>query len=121
MKIQMIIAGIIRVRGCLCWAKFPRDVKVNTSYHLYQGEADDDDELGVLSLSLLILSLSLASTQNGDTGGVPESCSICFDDYAQDQQLRVLPCFHKFHRHCIEKWLSEKQTCPVCQKSIVST
>lgn len=52
MIIQMIIAGIIRVRGCLCWAKFPRDVKANTSYHLYQGEAGgDDDELGVLSLS----------------------------------------------------------------------
>ena len=53
MIIQMTLAGIIRVRGCLCWAKFPRDVKVNTSYHLYQGEAgdDDDDELGVLFLS----------------------------------------------------------------------
>ena len=53
MIIQMIIAGIIRVRGCLCWAKFPRDVKANTSYHLYKGQAgdDDDDELGVLFLS----------------------------------------------------------------------
>ena len=61
MKIQMIIAGIIRVRGCLCWAKFPRDVKANTSYHLYQGEAgddDDDDELGVLFLSPFLSFLS---------------------------------------------------------------
>ncbi|XP_011406651.1 PREDICTED: E3 ubiquitin-protein ligase RLIM-like [Amphimedon queenslandica] len=66
--------------------------------------------------------LTRVTTYDKSEGGgdMSRSCSICFDEYVQDQQLRVLPCFHKFHRHCIEKWLSEKPTCPVCLKNIVS-
>ncbi len=46
------------------------------------------------------------------------SCRICFDDYEEGDELRVLPCFHRFHSSCSFDWLSRKKTCPLCATSI---
>lgn len=46
------------------------------------------------------------------------SCRICFDDYVEGDELRVLPCFHRFHSSCSFDWLSRKKTCPLCATSI---
>lgn len=44
------------------------------------------------------------------------SCSICLDDYAPGEQVRVLPCGHTFHGSCIFPWLTERSpTCPLCK------
>lgn len=43
-------------------------------------------------------------------------CSICTDDFEQGQDLRVLPCNHKFHPACIDPWLlNVSGTCPLCR------
>jgi hypothetical protein len=46
------------------------------------------------------------------------SCRICFEDYVDGDELRVLPCFHRFHTGCSFDWLSRKKTCPLCMTSI---
>ena len=46
------------------------------------------------------------------------SCRICFEDYVDGDELRVLPCFHRFHAGCSFDWLSRKKTCPLCMTSI---
>jgi hypothetical protein len=46
------------------------------------------------------------------------SCVICCDMFVDGQQLRCLPCFHSFHRYCIDKWLYNKRTCPICLKNV---
>lgn len=33
-------------------------------------------------------------------------CSICREDFQQGDQLRVLPCLHKYHAFCIDEWLA---------------
>ncbi|GAB7357078.1 hypothetical protein MBLNU459_g7892t1 [Dothideomycetes sp. NU459] len=43
-------------------------------------------------------------------------CSICTDDFETGQDLRVLPCDHKFHPACIDPWLlNVSGTCPLCR------
>ena len=43
-------------------------------------------------------------------------CSICTDDFETGQDLRVLPCDHKFHPACIDPWLlNVSSTCPLCR------
>ncbi|KAK6001885.1 hypothetical protein QM012_002375 [Aureobasidium pullulans] len=43
-------------------------------------------------------------------------CSICTDDFEMGQDLRVLPCDHKFHPACIDPWLlNVSSTCPLCR------
>lgn len=44
------------------------------------------------------------------------SCSICISECESGEITRKLNCGHKFHRDCIDTWLSENITCPVCKK-----
>lgn len=46
------------------------------------------------------------------------SCIVCFDDFQVGEQVRVLPCGHRFHVRCIDPWLLLRAECPVCHKSI---
>ncbi|KAG9191572.1 hypothetical protein G6011_10306 [Alternaria panax] len=41
-------------------------------------------------------------------------CSICTEDFEKGQNLRVLPCDHKFHPECVDPWLlNVSGTCPL--------
>lgn len=48
-----------------------------------------------------------------------DSCSICLSSFVEDDVLRVLPCMHKYHCACIDKWLyKQSATCPICKASV---
>ncbi|MCJ1386151.1 hypothetical protein MMC17_009277 [Xylographa soralifera] len=65
----------------------------------------------------------------GHTGGSgeenPESgltCSVCTDEFIKGQNVRVLPCNHKFHPECIDPWLlNVSGTCPLCRVDLRPT
>jgi len=50
-----------------------------------------------------------------------EACSICIDEFEQDQTLRKLPCGHRFHIKCIDEWLKISNSCPNCKAEIPRT
>jgi len=49
------------------------------------------------------------------------SCMICLSDFETGETLKMLPCGHSFHGTCVDSWLLEKPTCPLCRASIGST
>lgn len=52
--------------------------------------------------------------------GEETACSICFDDYLAGDGLRVLPCGHRFHIECIDRWLrAQSSKCPLCNAQAV--
>ncbi|KAJ8266959.1 hypothetical protein GJAV_G00136620 [Gymnothorax javanicus] len=65
------------------------------------------------------------STRNYGQAGLEDelgrACSVCINEYAQGNKLRRLPCTHEFHIHCIDRWLSENNTCPICRQPVLST
>lgn len=44
-------------------------------------------------------------------------CSICKEDYLEDESIKLLECKHNFHKDCINIWLAIHSSCPVCRKS----
>ncbi|XP_061349791.1 NEP1-interacting protein 1-like [Gastrolobium bilobum] len=43
-------------------------------------------------------------------------CSICFQDFEDGEFVRILPkCGHFFHLDCIDKWLVQQGSCPMCR------
>ena len=47
------------------------------------------------------------------------SCAICIENHAAGDNVRILPCRHIFHKKCIDPWLYERQTCPICKYDIL--
>jgi len=43
-------------------------------------------------------------------------CSVCWDDFKLEEEVRQLRCEHMFHEDCIIPWLELHNTCPICRK-----
>ncbi|KAG2386575.1 hypothetical protein C9374_002319 [Naegleria lovaniensis] len=48
------------------------------------------------------------------------TCPICLCDYEDGDELRTLPCFHIFHKECIDNWLLQKKICAICKHEVDS-
>lgn len=78
-------------------------------------ELDEGQKQG--ASSELIDSLPLIVHSATETDG-QDSCVVCLSEFDVGQPLRQLPCGHKFHRECIDKWLARRQVCPSCLQDI---
>jgi hypothetical protein len=47
-----------------------------------------------------------------------DDCCICMDQMKKNTLVRILPCTHTFHARCADKWLKQKNSCPMCQRPI---
>ncbi|KAL2456973.1 E3 ubiquitin-protein ligase [Forsythia ovata] len=43
------------------------------------------------------------------------TCSVCLEQVNVGELIRSLPCLHQFHVNCIDPWLRQQGTCPVCK------
>ncbi|XP_021295308.1 E3 ubiquitin-protein ligase SDIR1 isoform X2 [Herrania umbratica] len=43
------------------------------------------------------------------------TCSVCLEQVSVGDLIRSLPCLHQFHASCIDPWLRQQGTCPVCK------
>ncbi|XP_005583885.3 E3 ubiquitin-protein ligase RNF43 isoform X1 [Macaca fascicularis] len=46
-------------------------------------------------------------------------CAICLEEFSEGQELRVISCLHEFHRNCVDPWLHQHRTCPLCMFNII--
>ncbi|EDS42258.1 potassium channel modulatory factor 1 [Culex quinquefasciatus] len=46
-------------------------------------------------------------------------CSVCFEQISADENKQLV-CGHVFHGNCINRWLRNKSTCPMCRKDVGS-
>ncbi len=45
-------------------------------------------------------------------------CSICLEKFEINDQCREIKCKHRFHKDCVDDWLSINCTCPICRYNI---
>ncbi|PIN09894.1 hypothetical protein CDL12_17519 [Handroanthus impetiginosus] len=59
-------------------------------------------------------------TYDSSSGGGSAECAICLTEYADGEELRVLPqCGHGFHLQCVDMWLESHSSCPSCRRNLV--
>ncbi|XP_074870113.1 E3 ubiquitin-protein ligase RNF43 [Carettochelys insculpta] len=46
-------------------------------------------------------------------------CAVCLEEFNEGQELRVISCSHEFHRECVDPWLQQHHTCPLCMFNII--
>ncbi|XP_066496144.1 E3 ubiquitin-protein ligase RNF128 [Tiliqua scincoides] len=65
--------------------------------------------------------LQLRTLKPGDkeTGSDGENCAVCIEVYKPNDVVRILTCNHLFHKNCIDPWLLEHRTCPMCKCDIL--
>jgi hypothetical protein len=62
--------------------------------------------------------LAPGAVVDGGNAAGQQCCLVCLEVFEEGQNVRLLPCFHQFHKDCVGKWLSIKADCPVCKVSI---
>ncbi|NXA07556.1 RF12A ligase, partial [Sapayoa aenigma] len=78
---------------------------------------DDDDQPRGLTKEQID---NLAMRNFGESDAL-KTCSVCITEYTEGNKLRKLPCSHEYHVHCIDRWLSENSTCPICRRAVLAS
>ena len=54
-------------------------------------------------------------------GEEAEVCAICLSELVDGVMVRQLPCSHGFHSGCVDLWLHQRNTCPLCVQHCMPT
>uniref|UniRef100_T1JDX2 RING-type domain-containing protein n=1 Tax=Strigamia maritima TaxID=126957 RepID=T1JDX2_STRMM len=105
------------------------------AWNLLFNDIDDDYE-GLLDLADLMGEVRQKGLTDAQIGQLPtrtvaneqvlkktpsgsrSRCHICMCDYEVGEEMRSLTCFHEFHSGCIDRWLRENATCPICRAEV---
>ncbi|XP_077388621.1 E3 ubiquitin-protein ligase RNF130 [Festucalex cinctus] len=65
--------------------------------------------------------LGTRTVKKGDKETDPDfnHCAVCIEAYQLNDVVRILPCKHVFHKTCVDPWLNEHYTCPMCKLNIL--
>ncbi|KAM9795213.1 E3 ubiquitin-protein ligase RLIM [Neosynchiropus ocellatus] len=83
--------------------------------HFFLLNDDDDDQPQGLTKE----QIDNLTMRNFGESDAMKTCSVCITEYAEGNKLRKLPCSHEYHVHCIDRWLSENSTCPICRRAVL--
>lgn len=73
-----------------------------------------DDEKNTFKNELLEITREVSPAINK----MEKECIICLEKFALSEKRTILPCLHDFHFACIEKWLKNHKTCPMCKRDV---
>nr|XP_025884574.1 probable E3 ubiquitin-protein ligase ZFP1 [Solanum lycopersicum] len=65
-------------------------------------------------MNRVMYQLTEISTSDEDT------CSICLDYYSDGQIIGSTDCHHTFHFDCINQWLMQVNSCPICRRTALA-
>ncbi|XP_016418242.1 RING finger protein 150-like [Sinocyclocheilus rhinocerous] len=68
-----------------------------------------------------ISQLQVRTIRKGDqeTESDFDNCAVCIEGYKANDVVRILPCRHLFHKGCVDPWLVDHRTCPMCKMNIL--
>ena len=102
------------------------DNSFNINFHIFNGEEDgnnniqnNDEILRSLPVFKIDEKFMEVSQKEENKNEQFQKCVICMEKYEINDEVKTLPCFHLFHKSCIDQWLkSGNDTCPICKNKI---
>lgn len=46
------------------------------------------------------------------------SCSVCLEEFKDNETISKTSCNHMFHKNCLETWLNTNTKCPFCRNTL---
>ena len=78
----------------------------------------DDDSLFRSGLSLSQIN-EVTTIEYLESASEEFECSICQDKVTSGVYRKLNGCSHKFHIQCIDNWLENHSTCPICRQELL--
>ncbi|KAK5603800.1 hypothetical protein CRENBAI_000949 [Crenichthys baileyi] len=93
---------------------FIQKIRYSSSHHRSQRRLGD-------AAKKAIGKLTTRTVKKGDKETDPDfnHCAVCIEAYQLNDVVRILPCKHVFHKVCVDPWLNEHCTCPMCKLNIL--
>ncbi|CDW85266.1 e3 ubiquitin-protein ligase rnf13 [Stylonychia lemnae] len=110
--ICLIVVSIVmcKVKGFLCFKKPIAEI------------IRDQEERLARRWRLIDLKLNKLKFDKLKLDEKSQSCSICFEEFTADLEIRSTQCKHVFHEKCIYEWIKTKLSdpdCPYCRTKII--
>jgi E3 ubiquitin-protein ligase RLIM len=87
---------------------------IDQFFHLNEGDHNQPTGLTKQQIDNL-------AVRDFDANDAPKTCTICVAEYTEGNKIRILPCSHEYHVHCIDRWLFENSTCPICRRQVANS
>lgn len=72
--------------------------------------------------SQVVEARTVTTTLNEDAAGSGDAdnkqCMVCLEGFKAGEEVRILPCLHRYHRGCVDTWLAQNRHCPVCKHDV---
>ena len=97
-----------------------RSALVNMVFNGKYNKNSDDEEEDVLSD---LIDICFKNVSKGVKEG-NEKCVICYENFKENENVKMTGCFHIFHFKCIKKWAESKEDldeypdCPICRRKL---
>jgi E3 ubiquitin-protein ligase BIG BROTHER-like protein len=72
-----------------------------------------DNYLDIIDIENNSKEIVISSSNSTEELTQDEQCQICLEPYIANETLTRLPCFHIYHKNCINKWLKDNNSCPI--------
>lgn len=67
-----------------------------------------------------LIDISFKNVSKGVKSG-NEKCAVCYENFKDNENVKMTSCFHIFHYICIKKWIetkAESPDCPICRRKL---
>ncbi|KAH7296091.1 hypothetical protein KP509_26G008400 [Ceratopteris richardii] len=104
-----------------------RDMRLDVDNMTYEELLALEERIGNVSTGLdeerisLCLRESKYSSLDAAVAAISQEsdikCSICQEEFVEEDEMGRLDCGHGYHSSCIKQWLLQKNECPICKAS----
>uniref|UniRef100_A0ACD5WPW7 Uncharacterized protein n=1 Tax=Avena sativa TaxID=4498 RepID=A0ACD5WPW7_AVESA len=110
-------AGILRLLMGMAMGAMPRAGPVMVVHQLIvDGDGDMfSGEVGGGVPPASKAAIASLKEVKAEEGSPPSDCAICLDAFDGGKEM---PCGHRFHGECLDRWLGVHGSCPVCRSEL---